>query len=278
MVIITPQTSIVALDLETTGLSPSWDAIVEVAAVCWQGGRETGHFQSLVNPERLIPREAMAVHGITDAMVREQPTIREILPAFLAFCEVDVVVAHNAKFDASFLRAACTRTGLTPLSAPVLDSCALARRSLPGHRSYSLEALKAELRLGEAGVAHRALQDARDCLALFLRCVETGEPLMPDPGKITPPESFPLIHEAIAGGQTVMIEYRDGRGRTTHREIRPLAVDIASIEAHCMLRNDTRHFQIDRIRRVWRPSGGGMSVIITKTMRMFHRDFRDSGD
>lgn len=252
---IAPHHRIVALDLETTGLSASWDRIIEFAAVRWEDGRETASFAALVNPGCPIPADATRVHGITDAMVREMPSVEEILPAFLEFCHADVLVAHNARFDASFLRAACRRAALPMLTTPFVDSCMLARRCLPGMASYGLESLKAALGLGEAGRSHRALQDARDCLALFHRCLETGctISLPPAPGASVLPDSLILVREALELSETVCIEYSDGRGRTTHREIRPLAVDALTIEAHCLLRNDTRHFHIDRIRRVWKP-------------------------
>lgn len=253
MVALFPQARVVALDLETTGLSVArGDRVVEFAAVSWQDGRETGHFQTLVNPGRPIPLAAMRIHGITDAMVRDQPPAAEVLAAFLSFCEADFVVAHNSSFDAGFIRGECLRAGIAPFPQALIDTCSLARRCLPGCPSYRLETLKTVLGLG-SGQEHRALQDARDCLAIFLRCV-SDEVLVPRLPVPPPPLAgeLTLLGEALLQGWTIHIEYEDVRGRTTARRVRPLLIDATVMQAHCLLRDDTRHFHLARIKRVWR--------------------------
>jgi len=248
-----PHARLIALDLETTGLHAAHDRIVEVAAVCWQDGREVGAFQSLVNPERPIPPQAIAVHGITDAMVASAPTIEVILPAFMAFCQGDAVIAHNAKFDLGFLRQACERHGVPLFTTPVVDTLATARRRLLGLPNLRLETLKRHLGLGKTQ-SHRALDDARDCLAVYLHCLQTAIP-SPPPGPLCAPpnpEHLALLRRAQAAGETLVIEYQDGRGRTTRRTIRPLQFDAHCmvVEAWCQLRNDTRHFYLERIKAV----------------------------
>lgn len=251
MFAISPQTRIVALDLETTGLSAARHRIVEMAAVCWQHGEEIGQFEELVHPGCFIPRRVISVHGITDDMVQDKPAIRDVLPAFLEFCDADLIVAHNAPFDVGFINAECARQGLPPLRGTIVDTCALARRRLPGCPSYRLEALKAALGLGY-GQAHRALADARDCLQLFFHCLQTEMPelRLPIEPPFLPSELAPL-REALQHGTTVMIEYRDTQGRLTQREIRPIFIDASCVQAHCLLRNDKRHFAINRIERAW---------------------------
>jgi len=251
-----PQSCLVALDLETTGLDTASDRIVEMAAVHWEDGRETGHFQALVHPGCPIPPTAIAIHGITDAMVADCPPAAELLPAFLEFCRATAVIAHNAKFDIGFLRAECERTGLTLFTSPVIDSCAMARRRMPGLPNYRLETLKRLLGRGPRQ-DHRALQDARDCLAVYLQAVEAGVPSPPPEAITRPPDAahLELLRQAHARGDLLMIEYQDGRGHTTRRAIRPMQFDARCqvVEAYCHLRNDTRHFYLDRIRRVWLP-------------------------
>jgi len=251
-----PQSRLVALDLETTGLNKESDRIVEMAAVLWEDGRETGHFQALVNPGCPIPAAATAIHGITNAMVADCPTAAEVLPAFLSFCQATAVIAHNAKFDIGFLRAESERTGISLFTSPVIDSCAMARRRLPGMPNYRLETLKRLLGSGKRQ-EHRALQDARDCLAVYLRAVQAGVPSPPPEAVIHPPDAahLELLRQAHARGDLLMIEYQDGRGRTTRRAIRPMQFDAQYlvVEAYCHLRNDTRHFYLDRIRRAWLP-------------------------
>jgi len=252
MVVISPQTRIVALDIETTGLSAARHRIIELAAVCWQNGEETGHFHTLVDPRGPIPRGVIKVHGITDSMVRGQPVIHEVLPDFIKFCEADVIVAHNSPFDIGFINTECARTGLTPFTRPVHDSCSLARQRLPGCPNYKLETLKAALNLGR-GQEHRALEDARDCLAVFLQCLQRETPRLHLP--IEPPplsEALSPLSDALRAGGTVTIEYRDTRGRLTLREVQPIHIDDKNMMAFCLLRNDQRHFALDRIERVLR--------------------------
>ncbi len=94
---------ILVFDTETTGLAPSRDRIVELAAVRFIGDRPVERFRSLVNPEREIPEEARKIHGITDDMVAGAPVIGQILPAFEAFVGSSTLVAHNLDFDLRFL-------------------------------------------------------------------------------------------------------------------------------------------------------------------------------
>jgi DNA polymerase-3 subunit epsilon len=247
MLTFSPQQCIVALDLETTGLSAERDRIVELAAVRWQNGKEIGHFQTLVNPGFPIPSRVIKVHGITDDMVKDAPVIGDVLPAFLQFCEADLVVAHNSPFDVRFLNAECRRQRILFFSSPVADTCSLAKQRLTSCPNYKLETLKAALGLGK-GQAHRALDDARDCLQLYLHCIQQQLPKLHLP--IDPPplrEELRPLCDALKSGTTVTIEYRDVRGRVTCREIRPLFIDESNVQAFCLLRQDKRHFALERI-------------------------------
>lgn len=253
MLRITPQTRIIALDLETTGLSAARHRIVEIAAVCWQNGEEIGRFESLVNPGCVIPNGVIRIHGITNDMVRNQPFIQDVLPAFFDFCKADYFVAHNSPFDVGFLNAECERTQHPPFTIPVLDTCALARQRMAGCPNFRLETLKAALGLGQ-GQEHRALSDARDCLGLFLHCAQQEHVAMRLP--IDPPPHLPAkfnpLRDALRAGKTVTIEYQDTRGKVTCRQIQPLHIDQSTMEAFCLLRRDKRHFALDRIQRIWR--------------------------
>ena len=168
MITLTAQTRIVAIDLETTGLSFSRDRVVEVAAVCWHNGRETGVFHSLVNPERWIPASVIRIHGITDEMVKDQPAMADILPPLLECCDADLLVAHNASFDVQFLQGECQRAGVALRHGMVVDTRDLAKIYLPECPNYRLETIKTVLGFGDQQ-AHRALADARDCLEIFLK-------------------------------------------------------------------------------------------------------------
>ncbi|UFU01637.1 DEDD exonuclease domain-containing protein [Ruania suaedae] len=152
----------VVVDLETTGGSPRESAITEIGAVKVRGGEVIGEFQTLVNPGTGIPPTITVLTGITNAMVLTAPPITEVLPAFLDFSHGAILVAHNARFDVGFLRAACERMDLAWPRPQVVDTVALARRVVtrdeaPNHKLASLARL-----FGSATAPdHRALTDAR---------------------------------------------------------------------------------------------------------------------
>lgn len=103
---ITPKgdfSNIVVFDTETTGLAPSRDRIIEIAAVRFVDGRPAEKFHSYVNPERHIPPEVIKINNITDDMVADAPKIGEILPSFDEFVGTSILVAHNLEFDLKFI-------------------------------------------------------------------------------------------------------------------------------------------------------------------------------
>lgn len=154
-------TTFVVLDLETTGLSPDQDRITEVGAVKVRGGQVVGELATLVHPGRTIPPAVVSVTGITDAMVRAAPPIGAVLPSLLEFLGPAALVAHNARFDVSFLRAALRTAGHSPFEPVVVDTARLARRLLAGEvRDVRLATLASHLRAGRRP-EHRALADAR---------------------------------------------------------------------------------------------------------------------
>jgi DNA polymerase-3 subunit epsilon len=164
----------VAFDLETTGIQPRTDAIVEVGAVRFEGDEPVETFCTLVNPGRSIPPEASAVNGITDEMIAEQPTIQIVLADLADFCGDLPLVAHNAPFDFKFLRKAVENCKSRAPSGVVLDSCALARIIFPGMINYKLGTLVNHFEF-PAGSFHRAEEDSVYCGRLFARILETLE-------------------------------------------------------------------------------------------------------
>ncbi|MBB3038908.1 DEDD exonuclease domain-containing protein [Hoyosella altamirensis] len=169
----------VVVDLETTGGSSDNDQITEIGAVKIQGGEVLGEFATLVNPERDIPPYVVQITGITSAMVYQAPTIREVMPSFLEFARGTVLVAHNAGFDMSFLKAAAQRCDLGWSFPQPVCTVKLARRILSKDEapSVKLSALADLFRVPHRPT-HRALDDARatvDVLhALFERVGNKG--------------------------------------------------------------------------------------------------------
>ena len=153
-------TTFVVVDLETTGGSPGTDTITEVGAVKVQGGRCLGTFQTLVNPGRAIPPTITVLTGITESMVTRAPRIESVLPSLLEFMGDAVIVGHNVRFDVGFLQSALERDGRPPLTAPTVDTVALARRLVRDEvPNCKLGTLADVLRLSHRP-SHRALDDA----------------------------------------------------------------------------------------------------------------------
>lgn len=153
----------VAIDVETTGLSPArGDRVIEVGAVAIEGGEIVGEFVSLVAAGRPIPHHVSRIHGITDEMLRGQPRPEEVYPPLRAFIGGGTLVAHNARFDLAFLRHEFGRLGLG-LDNRAVCTLVMARRRLSHLADHRLETVARHLlgSLPGAGRLHRALDDAR---------------------------------------------------------------------------------------------------------------------
>ncbi|MFV0634715.1 DEDD exonuclease domain-containing protein [Demequina sp.] len=155
-------TTFVVVDLETTGTSPQDCAITEIGAVKTRGGEVIGEFQTLVDPGGPIPPMIVALTGITDAMVVAAPRIGQVLPAFLEFLGDAVLVAHNARFDVSFLKAACAAEGYSWPRPEVVDTLTLARRATTKEEAPNKKLSTLARVFGTVVTPnHRALDDAR---------------------------------------------------------------------------------------------------------------------
>ncbi len=163
--------SIVALDVETTGLDPSSDSIIEIGAVRFSGRRVEAEWSTLVNPNRLIPPLITQLTGITNEMVRNAPPVQSIIKAFEDFIGDSPVLGHSVGFDLAFLE----RVGLQVYSQ-VIDTYELAAVLLPTASRYSLGALGQLLGI-PFPARHRALDDARLTHAVFTRLYEKAQTL-----------------------------------------------------------------------------------------------------
>lgn len=154
------------LDTETTGLSAkSGGRVCEVAVVSVQGGREVGRLSTLIDPQTPVQWGALAVHGITNAMLRGQPKFAEVADDLASRLEGTVLVAHNASFDVNFLTAEFARLGRPMPAVTVLCTLRLARRhfKFPSNR---LGVIAEALGIKMDG-AHRAHADAMALRGIF---------------------------------------------------------------------------------------------------------------
>ena len=160
----------VVFDLETTGFSPSKNQIIEIGAVKVVNGSITERFSTFVNPKVPIPFEIEQLTSINDDMVLDAPTIDEILPKFMEFCQDAVMVAHNADFDMSFIKHNCSALGLE-CEKTVLDTVALSRVLLPALNRFKLDTVAKALNVSLAH-HHRAVDDAACTAEIFVKLVE----------------------------------------------------------------------------------------------------------
>ena len=160
----------VVFDLETTGFSPSKNQIIEIGAVKVVNGSITERFSTFVNPKVPIPFEIEQLTSINDDMVLDAPTIDEILPKFMEFCQDAVMVAHNADFDMSFIKHNCSALGLK-CEKTVLDTVALSRVLLPALNRFKLDTVAKALNVSLAH-HHRAVDDAACTAEIFVKLVE----------------------------------------------------------------------------------------------------------
>ncbi|MCL2368933.1 MAG: PolC-type DNA polymerase III, partial [Oscillospiraceae bacterium] len=149
----------IAFDLETTGLNANQEAITEIGAVRFKGGEILDSFQTFVNPGKPIPYNITKLTGIKDTDVADAPEPVEALKAFLAFAGNTPLVAHNAGFDMSFLRATAERADMT-LDNITIDTLPLAQILLPELKKHKLNLVAEHLGL-PAFNHHRAVDDAK---------------------------------------------------------------------------------------------------------------------
>ncbi len=161
----------IVLDTETTGFDPrTGDRLIEVGCIELEDLLPTGRtFHRFVNPERLIPAEAIRVHGITDDKVRDAPKFHEVVDDLLEFVGDAVLIAHNAAFDRNFIDFELGRCGRPVTGEPRwIDTLALAQKRFPG-MANSLDALCKRFKISLVErTLHGALIDARLLAEVYL--------------------------------------------------------------------------------------------------------------
>lgn len=162
--------SYVVFDIETTGLSSRNDKITEIGAVKIVDGTIVDRFSQLINPEKEIPQVVVELTGISNAKVENEPTIEEVIPKFYEFSKDSVLVAHNAKFDISFIRREYANNNLE-FKHPILDTLVLARALMTDMKRFNLGTLCKNLGISLVG-AHRAVNDAEATAAMFIKLIE----------------------------------------------------------------------------------------------------------
>lgn len=157
--------SYIAFDVETTGLNPARDEVIEIGALKVRDGRVADRFMEFIRPSAPISPFVTKLTGITDEMVGNARSRKDVIRDFLAFCEDDVLIGHNISFDYSFIKTGAAADGMS-FEKNGIDTLRIARRTLPDLESRSLESL-----CGYYGIlnkaAHRAYHDALATAKLY---------------------------------------------------------------------------------------------------------------
>ena len=195
-------TPFVVVDLETSGLTPGLDRIIEIAAIKVLNGEVVDEWNTLVNPGIYLPLESTQIHGITTDMVQQAESFEKVAQNYLNFLgEGSIFVAHNVDFDRDFLNIHLSRVGHEIMPNPYLCTQKLAKRVHPNLTKYGLGALSEVFGI-ELPQAHRALHDARataELLIKFLRVLQNGG--LRDMKDIPHIQNLPKEVKSLAGGQ-----------------------------------------------------------------------------
>ncbi|KNF08857.1 DNA polymerase III PolC-type [Gottschalkia purinilytica] len=160
----------VVFDIETTGFSSRNDEIIEIGAVKVKDGNIVDRYSQLIKPSVNIPDKIVELTGINDNMVKDKPSIIEVLPDFLEFINGSVLVAHNASFDVSFIKENLYKIEET-LDNPILDTLSLTRVLFPELRSHKLNLVAKHLGISLEN-HHRAVDDSEATAEILLKCID----------------------------------------------------------------------------------------------------------
>jgi DNA polymerase III subunit epsilon len=229
----------IAFDTETTGKYPLSAEICELAAVKWRDGEVIDTFQTLAKPSQPMGDEVIAIHGITNEMVENAPRLSEKIGEFHSFIEGSILMAHHAPFDLGFVAVEFEAAGLSLPNLPVLCTSLMSRKLFPQSENHRLQTLIGFFEL-ERGAAHRALDDAKACLEVGLRCMQKFDdgplsgPIQSQGGMITW-SRFSMdalgasavgkaLIQAVHGQKIVEMVYASGSNPGKPRRVHPLGL------------------------------------------------------
>ena len=237
--------TIIAFDIETTGLDPDRDAIIEIGAVRFKGDRIEAEWSSLLNPGRPLTPFITQLTGISDEMLGGAPRITQVLPELEAFVGDDPILGHNVRFDTSFM----ARRGLFNLNE-TLDTYDLASVLMPAAGRYGLSALASALAVPVRS-AHRALDDAHTTrqvfLQLFQKALDIPAPIL---------EEITRLGEEIEWGAGMVFDeaYRQlgGDGKRHTLELFPSPAKPSKISLEPI---DPKPIDVDELAAIFEPAG-----------------------
>lgn len=259
---------VVAIDLETTGLSPIRDRIVEIGAVKLDSQGEVSTLNSLINPKVKIPQFTINIHSITDEMVADAPLVEDFLPKLTEFFQDCALVAHNACFDFGFILYALHQSEMDLPNCDVYDSIKLARKNIKDVDNFKLKTLCKHFDLTLEN-HHRAMDDAMACLELTAHCIhkkKLDQSRTHNHGFLYNlknfdhscfdqlPEHLDLLRVIVGSEQIIEIEYSGGSHGKKPRPIQPLSIlpmpKGPVVHALCCLSGHYKSFALNKIKNV----------------------------
>jgi DNA polymerase III epsilon subunit family exonuclease len=259
---------IIAVDLETTGLSPLIDQIIEIAAFkITPSGFEL--FETLINPEIPIPEHTIEFHKITDAMILNSPKLSEVLPKLNLFCKDLPLVAHNAKFDLGFLVMALQKNGHQLFHSDVYCSVKLARLTHKNSKNHKLKTLVDDLNIPLLN-HHRAIDDAYACLKVFIKSLELLKEINEknqaylfnlkefiDISKEEFPEHLRPLIQLVQKAAVIEIKYKGGKYKNQFRPVKLTGLinspEGSVLYARCLVSDIYKTFQLKKITEIRMP-------------------------
>ena len=258
--------TLVAFDTETTGKYPLTSEICEIAAVKWRGGKVVDTYSTLLKPSKPMGEQVIAIHGITNEMVANAPLMPEKIREVHAFFQDSILIAHHAPFDLGFVAIEFEKAGLPLPTLPVICSSLLSRNIIPESPDHRLQTLIGHFNF-EKGTAHRALDDAKACLQVALKCLERLEheelsaALKVQGGALfwqrfsmreleNKDTTGPFVQASREGGE-VEFAYDGGSKRGEKRRIRPVGV-VRSLDGDFFVGcegddSQTKRFFLDKV-------------------------------
>lgn len=256
----------VAFDTETSGAYPIGHDIVEFGAVKWYQGQEVGRLQFLLKPRELMSDFIIGIHGITNAMVENAPSIQEKIMEIHEFLKGAVVMAHHAPFDMGFLSVDFEHARLPLPAEPALCTSLLSRKWISGVENHKLQTLVKHLGI-DGGQAHRAYDDAKACLQVGLECFKlmgenkTLADAIASQGKSLMWKDYGLLHAGTVSLQTIInaihskkdveMVYKGGSQKGEIRRVTPIGIvrnpDGDYLMAFCHRDKTNKRYYLNRI-------------------------------
>ncbi|QDK38988.1 exonuclease domain-containing protein [Bdellovibrio sp. NC01] len=256
----------IAFDTETSGAYPVGFDIVEFGAVKYYKGEEIGRLQFLLKPRETMSDFIIGIHGITNEMVADAPSIASKIVEIHEFFKGCIVLAHHCPFDLGFLTLEFEKAGLPLPTEPALCTSLLSRKLIHGVENHKLQTLVKHLNI-DGGQAHRAYDDAKSCLLVAVECFKklgeeaTLAAAIKSQGKQLWWKDYSLsgrdpilrtLIDSINTKRDIDMIYDGGSNKGETRRVKPIGIvrnpDGDYLQAFCLKDQTAKRYYLSRIK------------------------------